>query len=76
MGLRVSYFVEFFQIAPDGRRVRVHEETHHGATLEHARRYAASVMKYTTFSGIRADLGTISDQRRAFLCEVPSEGRL
>ncbi|MGA2494458.1 MAG: hypothetical protein ABSF67_16185 [Roseiarcus sp.] len=66
----MAYFLEFFQTDRDGRRAKVHEEIHNAPSIEHARRFAASMMKFTTFSGFTADLGVIRDQDGSFSCEL------
>jgi len=66
----MAYFLEFFQTDRDGHHVIVHQELHNVPSIEYARRFAASMMKFTTFSGFSADFGVIRDQHGSFLCEV------
>ena len=67
----MAYFLEFFHTDRDGRRGKVHEEEIHNApSIEHAQRFAASLMKFTTFGGFTADFVVIRDQQGSFLCEV------
>jgi hypothetical protein len=69
----MAYFFEFFQTDRDGRRVMVHEEIHNAPSIEHARRFATSIMKFTTFSGFTADFCAIRDQHGGFLCEMSAD---
>jgi hypothetical protein len=75
LGQQVAYLLEFFRTARDGQRAKVHQEFHKAASVEQARLYAAAMMKFTTFSGLAADFGTIRDERGGFLCEITAEGR-
>jgi hypothetical protein len=69
----MAYFLEFFQTDRDGRRVMVHEEIHNVPSIEHARRFATSMMKFTTFSGFTADCCVIRDQRGGFVREMSAD---
>jgi hypothetical protein len=66
----VTYFLEFFQTDRDGHRGMLHEEICNAPSIEHARRFAASLMKFTTFSGFTADFAVIRDQQGSFLSDV------
>ncbi len=64
------YFFEFFQTDRDGNRHMVHQQLQNARSVAEAKSLAASMIKYTTFSGIVADFTIIRDQESFSLGEV------
>jgi len=71
----MSYFIEFFQIDREGNRHMVHQQLQNARSVAEAKSLAASMIKYTTFSGIVADFSIIRDQRGTSLGEVKADAR-
>lgn len=67
------YFIEFYQTDRDGKRHMVHQQVQNARSVAEARGLAASMIKYTTFSGIVADFSVIRDQQGFALGEVKAD---
>ena len=67
------YFLEFFQTDRGGTRHMVHQQLQNARSVAEAKSLAASMINYTTFSGIVADFSIIRDQQGFSLGEVKAD---